>query len=77
MAGEPLYLPILLGMGLKELSTTAQSIPVIKNAIRTLDDKACHAFLQEVLKESAIEKIEAMVKDTYGDLLNNNLSQWE
>jgi hypothetical protein len=50
---------------------------VIKNAIRTLDDKACHAFLQEVLKESAIEKIEAMVKDTYGDLLNNNLSQWE
>jgi phosphoenolpyruvate-protein phosphotransferase (PTS system enzyme I) len=77
MAGEPLYLPILLGMGLKELSTTAQSIPVIKNAIRTLDDKACRAFLQEVLKESAIEKIEAMVKDTYGDLLNNNLSQWE
>ena len=39
MAGEPLYLPILLGMGLKELSTTAQSIPVIKNAGSRIRDR--------------------------------------
>ncbi len=77
MAGEPLYLPILLGLGLKELSTNPQTIPVVKNAIRALDDKECQAFLKKVLRKTAIEDIEALVHDTYGDLLNNHHHHWE
>ncbi len=76
MAGEPLCLPILLGLGLKELSTTPQSIPVVKTAIRALNEKECRAFLKKVLKKTAIEEIEAMVHDTYGDLFNNH-HNWE
>jgi phosphotransferase system enzyme I (PtsI) len=77
MAGEPLYLPILLGMGLNELSTNTQAIPVVKDAIRTLDVKQCRAFVAEVLKLTTVEQIETLVHDTYGDLLNNKLDYWE
>jgi phosphotransferase system enzyme I (PtsI) len=77
MAGEPLCTPILLGMGLTELSINSQSIPVIKDAIRALDDSACHEFLEKVLKQTTTEQIETLVYDTYGDLLNNKQDHWE
>jgi len=76
MAGEPLYLPILLGLGLNELSTNSQAIPVVKNAIRTLDIRTCQEFLAKVFKLTDAEQIETLVNKTYGDLLNNNKEHW-
>jgi len=72
MAGEPLLVPILLGLGLKELSTNPQSIPMVKNAIRTLDIAESHDFVARVLKLTTTEQIEELVQTTYGDQLNNN-----
>ena len=72
MASDPLFIPILLGMGLKELSTNPQSIPMVKNAIRTLDIVETHDFVAKVLKLTTTEQIEELVHKTYGDLLNNN-----
>lgn len=77
MAAEPLCLPLLLGLGLKELSTNSQSIPVVKTAIRTLDDQECRAFVEKVLQLTLIDEIETLVNDTYGDLLNNTHDLWE
>jgi phosphotransferase system enzyme I (PtsI) len=77
MAAEPLYLPILLGLGLKELSTNSQSIPVVKTAIRTLDDQECRAFVEKVLQLTIIDQVETLVHDTYGDLLSNQHDLWE
>ena len=79
MAGEPLYAPILLGMGLQELSTNPQAIPIIKNAIRMLSQKESSRFLDKVLEQTTVEQIENMVRDTYGDLLNNGVlyKPWE
>jgi phosphotransferase system enzyme I (PtsI) len=77
MAGEPLYMPILLGLGIKELSSAPQTIPVVKNAIRTLDKKECRAFLKKVLEKTVIKEIEDMIQDTYGDLLNTTHNHWE
>ncbi len=77
MAGEPLCLPILLGMGLKELSTNSQAIPVVKNSIRTLNMKGCRDFVTKVLTLTTIQEIENLVNDTYGDLLNNKHDLWE
>jgi phosphotransferase system enzyme I (PtsI) len=77
MAGEPLYLPILLGLGLKELSTNSQAIPVVKNAIRALDDQECRGFVEKVLQLTIIDQIETLVNDTYGDLLVNQHDLWE
>ena len=37
MAGEPLYAPLLVGMGLDELSVAAASLPRVKEVIRRLN----------------------------------------
>jgi phosphotransferase system enzyme I (PtsI) len=72
MAGEPLCIPILLGLGLEELSTNPQSIPMVKNAIRSLDLVQTHDFLARVLKLTTIQHIEDLVHKTFGDQFNNN-----
>ncbi len=49
MAGEPLYVPILLGMGLDELSMNAMAIPQNKRLIRQSSQEDCAAFAAELL----------------------------
>jgi phosphoenolpyruvate-protein phosphotransferase (PTS system enzyme I) len=54
MAGEPLYVPILLGLELDELSMNAYAIPKIKKIIRGLEHSYCKTLLNEVMgKDSA------------------------
>ncbi len=49
MAGEPLYVPILLGIGLDELSMNAMAIPKNKRLIRQSSQEDCAAFASELL----------------------------
>ncbi len=77
MAGEPIYLPILLGLGLRELSTNSNAIPIVKNALRALESSDARQFLDQVLALSSTKQIEKRVHDAYGELLNNNHDQWE
>jgi len=69
MAGEPMYAPILLGLGLQEFSTNPQAIPMIKNAIRKLSTEGSRKFLAQVLRIPIVEDIEALVQEAYGELL--------
>jgi phosphotransferase system enzyme I (PtsI) len=41
MAGQPLYVPVLLGLGLRNFSVTPASIPVVKRIIRRVDIRDC------------------------------------
>ncbi len=41
MAGEIEYVPLLIGMGLRELSMTPQAIPEVKRLVRSLSVKQC------------------------------------
>jgi len=50
MAGEPLYLPILLGLRLDSLSMNPQSLPRVKNLIRRSLIKDCCRFARKVLR---------------------------
>jgi phosphotransferase system enzyme I (PtsI) len=78
MAGEPYCVPILLGLGLKELSTNPQSIPMVKKTIRSLDIVESHDFLAKVLTLTTTQQVEEMVHHTYGAQLNsNNINHWE
>jgi phosphotransferase system enzyme I (PtsI) len=78
MAGEVIYVPILLGLGLKELSANPQAIPFIKNAIRLLNLEQTRKFVDELLKQNTVEEIERLMQSTYGDLLTNGLyKHWE
>lgn len=50
MAGEPLYLNILMGLELDSLSMNPQAIPRVKNLIRRSNFKKSQAFLKKALR---------------------------
>ena len=77
MAGEPINLPILLGLGLDELSVNPQAIPLVKNGIRSIKAADTEEFLAKVMHLSTARQVEELVQSTYGDLLHNNLQWWE
>ncbi len=49
MAGDPLCVFILVGLGLHELSMNAQSIPMIKKIIRSISMKEAQADLEHIM----------------------------
>ncbi len=62
MAGEPLYVPILLGLELDELSMNPYSIPRAKKVIRGLEHGFCKELLREVLKQDNAKEGEAILR---------------
>ncbi|MFP4282439.1 MAG: phosphoenolpyruvate--protein phosphotransferase [Opitutales bacterium] len=50
MAGDPLYAPLLFGMGADELSVTRSAIPEIKYLIRHIDHSEARKLAGEVLR---------------------------
>jgi phosphoenolpyruvate-protein phosphotransferase (PTS system enzyme I) len=71
MAGSPVNVPILLGLGLDELSMNPQSMPAVKGMIRSLTLDEARVFVGDVLKKTMTRDIIAMVEDTYGDLISD------
>jgi phosphoenolpyruvate-protein phosphotransferase len=49
MAGDPDLLPLLVGLGLDELSLAANRIPALKARLRQLDAGACRELLRQAL----------------------------
>lgn len=74
MAGDPINAPVLLGMGLKEFSMNPQSIPAVKNIIRSLNINDSKQLAKDVLKLSTTADILAFLKDVYGESLNCSAS---
>jgi phosphotransferase system enzyme I (PtsI) len=50
MAGEVLFTPLLLGLGMDELSAGATLVPQVKNAVQRLTITECAQLLEEVLQ---------------------------
>jgi phosphotransferase system enzyme I (PtsI) len=69
MAGDPMNIPILLGLGISKLSINPQSIPVIKKVIRSLDANDATLFVKDVLKETSETGIIELLIGTYNNLL--------
>lgn len=69
MAGEPLFVPILLGLGVDELSMNPQAIPPVKNAIRAVSTTDVRGFMEKVMRMTTSDAIEALVVETYGDIV--------
>lgn len=61
MAGDPLYTPILLGLGVDELSMNAQAIPVVKRIIRQATLEEAQDIARQVLERSTPEDVTAYV----------------
>ena len=62
MAGEPLYLPILLGLGIDELSMNPLCILKIKKVMRSLGYRQCRDFVKTIDHLKTAEEIEAFMR---------------
>jgi len=63
MAGEPLYVPILLGLDLDELSMNPYSIPRVKKVIRGLEHSYCKELLEELLRTDSAKEGEYILRN--------------
>jgi phosphotransferase system enzyme I (PtsI) len=61
MAGEPLYAPILLGLGVDELSMNPQAIPLVKDAIRSINSKNIGDFMDAVMRMTTPDAVRGPV----------------
>jgi phosphotransferase system enzyme I (PtsI) len=73
MAGDIILTPLLLGLGVDELSTGAALVPRVKRAVQSLDLAVCLQLIEDVRHlDSAtaiLEKCENVAKTHYADLL--------
>lgn len=70
MAGEPQYLPVLLGLGLRRLSMTTTRVPVLKSAVRAVSVADCAALFAELRAIGTTEAIEAQVARRVGAMFD-------
>jgi len=74
MAGEITLTPLLLALGVDELSASAGLVPRVKKAVQTLDTKECNRLLEDVryLNSAAeiLARCEEVARGHYGELLN-------
>jgi phosphotransferase system enzyme I (PtsI) len=57
MAGDPLYIPVLLGLGVTELSMNPTSIPVAKRVIRMTSLKEAKKIARQALALATVEEV--------------------
>jgi phosphotransferase system enzyme I (PtsI) len=73
MASDPLYTPIILGFGIKELSMNPQSIPLVKSVVRALRTSDMAPFMKEVMKQCNPVDIEALIQHHFGRILSEKI----
>jgi len=73
MAGDIELTPLLLGLGVAELSVSPALVPRVKSAIRNLSRAECEKLVEEVLSfdtpEAILERSLQLGRERYGELL--------
>jgi phosphocarrier protein FPr/phosphocarrier protein len=64
IASDPVAAPILIGLGVTELSATPAAIPALKAAVRTLDMPACRALVATALSMSTAGDVRKLLEGT-------------
>jgi phosphocarrier protein FPr len=68
IAGDPSAVPILLGIGVDELSVSLPAIPAVKAQIRTLRLEACRDLAERALAAESPAEVRALVPDADQEL---------
>jgi phosphoenolpyruvate-protein phosphotransferase (PTS system enzyme I) len=63
LGGDPLALPVLLGLDLDELSMTPKAIPLCKQQVRLYTQKQVHEIAQQALKKRNAAEVRAYLQD--------------
>lgn len=61
IGGDPRLTPLLLGLGLRSLSTNASSVPLVKQAIRSAEIESCVRFARQVLDQTDPARVSALI----------------
>jgi phosphotransferase system enzyme I (PtsI) len=61
MAGDPLYIPVLLGLGVEEFSMNPTSIPVVKRVIRMTALDEAQTIARRVMQRATVEEVNEYV----------------
>ncbi len=65
MAGEPLAIPLLVGLGLDELSMAPGAVPQAKYTLGKLSRKSCREFAEKALACSSAREVRAAAEDFF------------
>ena len=63
IASDPRAVPILLGLGVDELSVSLPAIPAVKAQIRALRIDDCRELAERALAAESAEEVRALVPD--------------
>lgn len=69
MASSPIHTPVLLGMGMDELSMNPQSIPAVKAMIRSLSVESSKQIMKDVMKQTSAADVLNLLQEFCGDIL--------
>ena len=64
IAGDPHAVPILVGLGIDELSVSLPAIPTVKAQIRRLDLSTCRELAQRALRCATAEEVRALIPES-------------
>ncbi|MFW6011683.1 MAG: phosphoenolpyruvate--protein phosphotransferase [Desulfosalsimonas sp.] len=73
MAADSINLPILLGLGIEELSMAPQSVPEIKNMIRKINVSDARKLMDTLLQQSSAADMQRIINDSFGDILHEDV----
>lgn len=65
LASDPVAVPLLIGLGVSELSVSPAVIPEIKAVVRKVSRRECQAVVQEVLQLTSARAVRDHVKTTW------------
>ncbi len=63
MAGDPVNIPILIGLGIDELSMNALAIPMIKKLVRSVSVQECTELTRQAFDMQDAESIRTLLED--------------
>ncbi len=71
MAGDALYAPLLLGLGVDELSMTPTLVPSVRYLVRAMKMSDAKKLAAEALKQSDAKKTFALVEAFYNERMKS------
>jgi phosphotransferase system enzyme I (PtsI) len=75
-AGDPIYAPLLLGLGLRTLSLTASGIPALKQVVRGLSIEQCEQLAKKAISLDSETEVAAYLRDQIRRLLPDAFNGW-
>ena len=70
LAGEPLAVPLLVGLGVDELSMNMAAVPLVKQIVRELSEVSATRLARRVLRLATVEEVRAALTRTAGEGAN-------